>query len=414
MMKGTKAAKAAAWWMSKKGIAALVSAVGVLPLIVILLMSCGFILVAGASYYNSSSSGGIDEPYRDLVYAYAEEFDVPAALVFAVIKAESNFDPDAVSPVGARGLMQMMPSTFSWMKRSYFPEDDSTADDLFLPEVSIKYGTKYLATLLAKYEDMTPAVAAYNAGGGNVDKWLKNPAYTTDGKLHTIPFAETRAYVKIVLGYYEEYLHPTVSPGNPGGTPGSGSLTDNLNTIDGKTNLGLVQFAYNALNAKSAYIYGAFGQTVTMEFLQRQANQFAGNTAANLTPSEVEKIYYKYAGNPSFDCIGLIKAYWWLNESSGEIKYGANGAADMNATGAYQTYAVAKGSIRTMPEIPGLAVWQPGHIGVYVGNGYVIEAQGNATGVCKTKLTKGRWTHWIQLPYLTYQTTAASSESTIS
>ncbi len=75
----------------------------------------------------------------------------------------------------------------------------------------------------------------------------------------------------------------------------------------------------------------------------------------------------------------------------------------MNATGAYHS-AVKKGPIKTMPEIPGLAVWQPGHIGVYIGNGYVIEAQGNSTGVVKTKVSKGRWTHWLQLPYLEYQT----------
>lgn len=384
--------------LGKKAVKWIMAAVGgTVPFVIILLCSSVFILVMGASafYSNSVSGGGIDEPYSGIVSLYSQEFDVPAALIFAVIKAESGFDPLAVSPAGACGLMQMMPSTFTWMQKSYFPQDSYSIADLFHPNVSIQYGTKYLSTLIEKYKpELEPAIAAYNAGSGNVDKWMEN------GKLTFIPFAETRAYVKIVMGYYEEYLEQQNAPGNSG----SGSLTDNLNTIDGKTNIGLVNFAYNALNAKSAYIYGAFGQTVTMEFLQRQASQFAGNTAANLTPSEVESIYYRYAGHPSFDCIGLIKAYWWLNEETGEIQYGSNGAADMNATGAYNTYAVQKGPIKTMPEILGLAVWQPGHIGVYVGNGEVIEAQGNKTGVVKTKIEKGGWTHWLQLPYLDYKT----------
>ena len=399
--------KTMAKWLGKKSIKVLIAAAGgLLPFGLILLLGSVFVLVlgAGSAYGNSSAGGGsggiINEQYGDLVAVYAQEYGVPSALVLAVMKAESGFNPTAVSPVGAAGLMQMMPSTFEWMQKSYFPEDNYTSADLFTPEVSIKYGTKYLSTLTKKYEpELESAIAAYNAGSGNVDKWLKNPAYSSGGKLHTIPFSETRAYVKIVMGYYEDYQNQATAPGNPG----SGSLNDNLNPIDGKTNLGLVQFAHNALNAKSGYIYGAYGQTVTMEFLQQQAKQFAGNTAANLTPSEVEKIYFKFGGHPSFDCIGLIKAYWWLNESTGKIKYGANGAADMNATGAYRA-AVKKGPIKTMPEIPGLAVWQPGHIGVYIGNGYVIEAQGNSTGVVKTKVSKGRWTHWLQLPYLEYQT----------
>lgn len=392
--------KSAGKWLVKKAAKWGAAAVGgTLPFLLILLCSAVFILVVGASAFHDNSrsggstGGGIDEQYSDIVSVYSQEFNVPAALIFAVIKAESGFDALAVSPVGASGLMQMMPGTFAWMQKSYFPQDNYSTADLFHPNVSIKYGTKYLSMLIDKYKpELEPAIAAYNAGSSNVDKWLQN------GKLTLIPFAETRAYVKIVMGYYEEYLEKQNAPGN------SGSLTDDLDTLDGKTNIGLVNFAYNALNSKSAYIYGAFGQTVTMEFLQRQANQFAGNTAANLTPFEVESIYYRYAGHPSFDCIGLIKAYWWLNEETGEIKYGSNGAADMNATGAYNTYAVKKGPIKTMPEIVGLAVWQPGHIGVYVGNGEVIEAQGNKTGVVKTKIEKGRWTHWIQLPYLDYKT----------
>ena len=74
---------------------------------------------------------------------------------------------------------------------------------------------------------------------------------------------------------------------------------------------------------------------------------------------------------------------------------------DVTADGMYSA-AKEKGNINTIPEIPGLAVWQPGHIGIYIGNGEVIEAMGTQYGVVKTKLSSGSWTHWLKVPYITY------------
>ena len=64
--------------------------------------------------------------------------------------------------------------------------------------------------------------------------------------------------------------------------------------------------------------------------------------------------------------------------------------------------ATEKGTIDTIPEIPGLAVWKEGHIGVYIGNGEVVEAYGTTTGVIRSQLADGGWTHWLKIPYITY------------
>ena len=179
-----------------------------LPLvgILLLIMVCCSIMTIFASD-ESQGQGAIQEQYSNYVMQYSMEFDVPPALVYAVIKAESGFNPNAVSSVGARGLMQMLPSTFESMKNNFFPEDTYTSNDLFTPEVSIKYGTKYLSETLKKYGVKETAIASYNAGQGAVDSWLKNSTYSDDGKtLKYIPYSETRAYVETVMKYYNEYL----------------------------------------------------------------------------------------------------------------------------------------------------------------------------------------------------------------
>ena len=84
-----------------------------------------------------------------------------------------------------------------------------------------------------------------------------------------------------------------------------------------------------------------------------------------------------------------------------EIQYGTHGMPDI---GANQMYYNAKesGPISTMPDIPGLAVWHEGHIGVYIGGGQVVEAMGTKYGVVKTELAGRGWTHWLKVPYINY------------
>lgn len=180
-------------------------------------------------------------------------------------------------------------------------------------------------------------------------------------------------------------------------------LTKNLTTQNGeKSNIGLVNFAWNALNCGSGYVFGAVGQTINTPFLQRQQRRFSGNERANLTNEQVNAIFVGFGGRPGFDCIGLIKAYSWLEEATGEISAAhKNAMPDCNANGLYNI-ATVKGNIADMPDTPGLAVQKDGHIGVYIGGGEVIEARGNQLGVAKTKLQGRGWLHYAQVPTLTY------------
>lgn len=114
-----------------------------------------------------------------------------------------------------------------------------------------------------------------------------------------------------------------------------------------------------------------------------------------------EYIKSHWLGRRTSDCVGLIKGYGWYDETSGTIKYGTNEMKDVTADGMFNA-AVEKGPISTMPDIPGIAVWHQGHIGVYIGNGYVIHAANTYDGVIKTPITSSGWTHWLKVPYINY------------
>ena len=143
--------------------------------------------------------------YYEYVEVYAEAYGVPEGLVYAVIRTESSFDSGAVSPVGAVGLMQLMPSTFEWLTDDMLFEHLESGM-LHDPETNIKYGTYCLSYLYDRYGDWELALAAYNGGLGNVDKWLEDDRYADgEGGLKRIPFGETRQFVARVTDAWEMY-----------------------------------------------------------------------------------------------------------------------------------------------------------------------------------------------------------------
>ncbi len=143
--------------------------------------------------------------YETYVQAASEDYGVPEEIIYAMIKVESDFDSGAVSSAGAVGLCQLMPDTFLWLTDEILYEHLEPGM-LYDPETNIRYGVCYLARLYDRYNDWSLALAAYNAGPGNVDKWLEDSSYA-DGKggLKKIPFRETRRHVKKVTDAWKKY-----------------------------------------------------------------------------------------------------------------------------------------------------------------------------------------------------------------
>lgn len=140
--------------------------------------------------------------YEPYVYYYSVEYDLDPMMVFSVIRVESNFKHEAKSNKSATGLMQIMPETGEWIAEQMGMKDFNK-EDLNNPEVSIMMGCWYLNNLKQEFGDMDLVLAAYNAGRGNVNNWLKDYQYSDDGiELKEIPFKETREYVvKVNLSY---------------------------------------------------------------------------------------------------------------------------------------------------------------------------------------------------------------------
>jgi len=142
----------------------------------------------------------------DIINTYAQENGVAPELIYAVILAESGFNERAVSRAGASGLMQIIESTAYWIADRIEMDDFEYSEQIFAPEINIRMGSYYLGMLKKQYGDTELALSAYNAGRGNVDKWLGNPDYSSDGKtLDVIPFPETREYVRRVADSQKVY-----------------------------------------------------------------------------------------------------------------------------------------------------------------------------------------------------------------
>lgn len=150
---------------------------------------------------NLSRSVKYPVQYSGCIVRCAGENELDPYLVIAVIRQESNFIADARSPY-AGGLMQLTEDTAA----EYGAKLGLTNYDYMDPETNIQIGCYLLRSLIDRYGSVDTALAAYNAGAGNVDAWLNNPAYSPDGvTLSRIPFTETRNYVEKINYYMEEY-----------------------------------------------------------------------------------------------------------------------------------------------------------------------------------------------------------------
>lgn len=144
--------------------------------------------------------------YSGYVEKYAAEYEISENLLYAVIRTESSFEPDAVSSVGARGLTQITEETFEWLLTK--TGENYSFDDLFIPEISIKYGALFLSILQNEYLITETVLAAYHAGMGNVSAWLVDTRYSDDGMhLKTTPISDTNHYINKVVSAMDKYYN---------------------------------------------------------------------------------------------------------------------------------------------------------------------------------------------------------------
>lgn len=166
------------------------------------------------------------------------------------------------------------------------------------------------------------------------------------------------------------------------------------------------------------YWYGCCLYKAAGSLLSRKTNQYPSSYASSRTARYKQDITDRKV---VADCIGGVKGYMWTDGGAGVLesigndktyasKYGSNGCPDKGANGMF-TYAKSKGmdwgTIGTLPEIVGLALFKSGHIGYYAGSGYAIEWKGFSYGCVKTKVAGRGWTHWYKLPFLQYGDTSS-------
>lgn len=146
--------------------------------------------------------------FKEYVTIYAEEYNVDENLIYALMKAESNFKSKAVSNRGAIGVMQLMEETAVDVanKAGIELDENNLQEELLKPEINIRIGTSYIKTLLDEFENKEVALAAYNAGIGTVNNWIKEGTIKEDGSdIENIPYKETNQYVRKILRDYKIY-----------------------------------------------------------------------------------------------------------------------------------------------------------------------------------------------------------------
>ena len=170
-----------------------------LIIIFLILVVCGFIGIKTYVY---------PLEYKDEVLEYSKKYNLDPYLVFAVINAESGFDKHATSSKNAKGLMQITESTAKEVNEITNSVDSLNEENIYNEDINIELGCQYLASLISRYNgNYYLAICSYNAGIGNVDKWISQGQISQD--LNTtdveLPFKETTKYLKKVIHNYKMY-----------------------------------------------------------------------------------------------------------------------------------------------------------------------------------------------------------------
>lgn len=145
--------------------------------------------------------------YSQYVEYYAGKYEMDPLLVYAIIRTESGFDPDAHSNADALGLMQITETAFHWLRAKIAPGEELTFESLYDPETNIRFGCYYWACCLERYgNDVSTAAASYFSGWTTVDTLLQSEEYSSDGiTLHTFPYDGMEQYVEKIQKNYQAY-----------------------------------------------------------------------------------------------------------------------------------------------------------------------------------------------------------------
>ena len=145
--------------------------------------------------------------YNEYVEYYAGKYNIDPLILYSFIRTESNFNPNAQSNVGARGLMQMTEETFLWLRSKIAPDEGLLFANLYDPETSIRFGCYYLHLCMERYNgDVATAAAAYHSGWGTVDALLQMEEHSADGEtLQGFPYNQMNHYVKKITSCYARY-----------------------------------------------------------------------------------------------------------------------------------------------------------------------------------------------------------------
>lgn len=344
------------------------------PLILIAALFCS--LAVGTSQHNDvidlvfnggSLPDSLPEEYAQHIQAMRECVDV---LDTAIAEANDQTDSGTLDSAMVKAAFYTL--YFGRENPTLLPEDARAFVDCF-----VRYQAEGETTVAvpvsksAAYENLSAL------GYPDPEEWAEN--------------AEA-VYNRIAYGAGGEGLSGSVEYGGAASTRLDIALADpsRKNAAD------LVRYAKNAWQSGWGYVWGSFGNVLTESKFAYKLRQYPDGVGRYQ-----EFIRDNWLGRRTADCVGLIKSYGWLDPDSMTIRYGTNGMPDIGADAMYRN-AVVKGPINTIPETPGLAVWRSGHIGIYIGNGEIIEAMGTKYGVVRTQLSQRNFTHWLEIPYIYY------------
>ena len=178
------------------------------------------------------------------------------------------------------------------------------------------------------------------------------------------------------------------------------------------TNTGLVEHAKKALNDKTMYMWGGIYRLITQTYIKQLSNIYGRTRYSSSRLTKLNAVVGR--GYYGVDCVGLIKSYYWSGAENGGRNskyYGLAGYPDVNANDMFAAASV-RGPISTLPEVPGTILFCKSnvHVGIYIGDGWVIEStlSGRGDGVVKTRVSAFNWEYWFYCPYITYNVKSKS------